>query len=99
MVGESGEVAVHRGKEDVRTRAGDGRTSEVNVKVHQGSVLSMLLWMLCCWEVRGESPWEVLNAYKLVLMVQTREKLSAKMVAWRSSLAPKGLKVNVERPR
>ena len=81
----------------LRTEAGDSQSFEVKVGVHQGSVLSPLLFAIVMDQVTSESreglPWELLYADDLVL-IAPKEDLQRKLEAWRSSLVGKGLKVN-----
>ena len=87
----------------VRTCAGDSASFEVNVGVHQGSVLSPLLFAIVMdvvtEEARGGLPWEILYADDLVIMADSREQLADKMAAWRNCMSGKGLKVNAEKTK
>ena len=82
----------------VRTRVGDSRSFHVNVGVHQGSVLSPLLFTVVMdqisRDIRCGLPWELLYADDLALMATSQEELERKLVRWKSTLALKGLKVN-----
>jgi len=82
----------------VRTPRGDSKEFEVKVGVHQGSVLSPLLFALVMDVVSREAreglPWELLYADDLVLIATSEEELKRKLHAWRRCLTTKGLKVN-----
>ena len=83
----------------VRTKQGRGKEFEVKVGVHQGSVLSPLLFVtvmdVLTQGVREGLPWELLYADDLVLVAQSLEELSERIVRWKESMEAKGLKVNV----
>ena len=80
----------------VRTDAGLRESFEVKVDLHQGSVLSPLLFAavmdVVSSEERGGLPSELLYADDLVLMAPTMEQLGRRVVEWRVSLLD-GLKV------
>ena len=71
---------------------------EVKVGLHQGSVLSTLLFAavmdVVSSEPRGGLPSELLHADDLVLMTPTMEQLVRRVDEWRANLHDKGLKVN-----
>ena len=82
----------------VRTDAGLSESFEVKVGLHQGSVLSTLLFAdvmdVVSSEARSGLPSEFLYADDLVLMTPTMEQIGRHVVEWRDSLLDKGLKVN-----
>ena len=82
----------------IRTGAGDSNSFHVKVGVHQGSVLSPLLFAIVMDAVtetaRGGLPWEVLYADDLVLMADNEEDMMRMLTEWRGCLRSKGLKVN-----
>ncbi|MBJ3201398.1 hypothetical protein JGB54_23260, partial [Salmonella enterica subsp. enterica serovar Agona] len=63
----------------VRTTYGNSESFDVKVGLHQGSVLSPLLFVIVMdvitKEVREGLPWEVLYADDLVLVAESEEKL------------------------
>ena len=75
----------------------------VNVGVHQGSVLSPLLFIIVLealsQEFRNGSPWELLYADDLMIIAETIEELSQKLDAWKVNLEKKGLRVNMNKER
>ena len=82
----------------VRTDAGLSESFEVNVGLHQRSVLSPLLFAavldVVSSEARSGLPSEFLYADDLVLMAPTMEQLGRRVAEWRACLLDKGLKVN-----
>ena len=82
----------------VRTDAGLSESFEVKVGLHQGSVLSSLLFAavmdVVSSEARSGLPSEVLYADDLVIMAPTMEQLGGRVADWRAGLLGKGLKVN-----
>ena len=84
-----------------RVRVGDGYSEEfsVIVGVHQGSVLSPLLFIMVLEalsrEFRTGSPWELLYVDNLVIMADSVEELSEKVHTWKVGMEAKGLRVNM----
>ena len=82
----------------VRTDAGLSESFEVKIDLHQGSVLSTLLFAAVIGVVSNEArsglPSELLYADDLVLMAPTIVHLGRRVAEWRASLLDKGLKVN-----
>src|SRR5580693_2481319 len=79
-------------------RLGDGEGKELGVKVgvHQGSVLSPLLFTIVLEalsrDFRGGLPFELLYADDLDLMAESKEDLTEKFEVWKSEM---GLRVNM----
>ena len=84
-----------------RVRAGDGFSEEfgVGVGVHQGSVLSPLLFIIVLEalsrEFRTGSPWELLYADDLMISAESMEELLVKVQTWKTEMEKKGLRVNM----
>ena len=82
----------------VRTDAGLSESFEVKVDLHQGSVLSPLLFAavmdVVSSEARSDLPSKLLYADDLIIMAPTMEQLGRRVADWRASLLGKGLKVN-----
>ena len=81
-------------------RVGEGYSEEFEVKVgvHQGSVLSPLLFIivleaLSC-EIRVGVPWEDLYADDLVVIAETLDECVTRLLAWKEAMEEKGLRVN-----
>jgi hypothetical protein len=83
----------------VRTLDGESAGFEVKVGLHQGSVLSPLLFVtvmeVVTREVRGGLPWELLYADDLVLISESEDDLKKKFMKWKLCMEVKGLKVNL----
>ena len=78
-----------------------GEEFEVKVGVHQGSVLSPILFAIVLKALsRGFSaglPWEMLYADDLVIMADSLDELNEKLERWKAELSAKGLKVNTKK--
>ena len=97
-------MAMYEGAETaVRTEHGLTDWFKVLVGLHQGSVLSPLLFIIVMdvlsREIRGGLPWELLYADDLVLMAESEAELKQKLLTWKSALEAKGLKVNVNKTK
>ena len=72
---------------------------EVKVGVHQGSVLSPLLFIIVLdalsSEFRTGTPWELLYADDLVIVAEIKIGLRRKLTVWKEKLEKKGLRVNI----
>ena len=83
----------------VRMKGEESKEFEVKVGVHQGSVLSPLLFTIVLEALsrhfRKGLPWELFYADDLVLLAESREKLMEKMSIWKEGVESKGLRVNV----
>ena len=76
---------------------------DVKVGVHQGSVLSPLLFIIVLEalsrEFRTSSPWELLYADYLVIIATSLEELLQKLELWKNEMEAKGLRVNMPKLR
>ena len=88
---------------DARTavRVGNGLSEdfEVKVGVHQGAVLSPLLFIIVMQAITKHVatglPWELLYADDLVVVAENEDELRMKMTNWKEAIEWKGLKVNI----
>ena len=80
-----------------RVRVGSGYSEEFGVKVgvHQGSVLSLLLFIIVLEaltrEFRTGCPWELLYADDLMISAESIEELLVKLKTWKAEMERKGL--------
>lgn len=78
-----------------RVRVNDTYSDEFSVKVgvHQGSVISPLLFIIVLEalfrEFRTGCPWELLYADDLVIIAETMELLLEKLKMWKSGMEAK----------
>ena len=88
-----------------RVRVGSLYTDEfgVNVGVHQGSVLSPLLFIIVLEalsrEFRTGCPWKLLYADDLVIVDETLEGLLSRLRSWKTEMEGKGLRVNTDQTK
>src|SRR6267154_3262622 len=72
---------------------------EVKVGVHQGSVLSPILFNIVMQAIADNFkvglPWELFYADDLVLLAESRAELERRLLEWIGSLKEKGLRVNI----
>ena len=84
----------------IRVRVGEGYSEEFEVKVgvHQGSVLSPLLFIVVLEalsrEFRSWVPWEDLYADDLVIIAESHEEYVRRLLTWKEKIEKKGLSVN-----
>jgi Reverse transcriptase (RNA-dependent DNA polymerase) len=90
-------------KTRVKTMAGISKELDILVGVHQGSVLSLLLFIVVMDEVTKEIrkgvPWELMFADDLALTKETKEKVEKVFDRWSDAMESKGLKVNMEKTK
>ena len=76
---------------------------EVGVGVHQGSVLSPLLFIIVLEALsrnfRTGVPWELLFADDLVIVDDSLERLIERVLEWKNGLESKGLRVNMTKTK
>ena len=88
-----------------RVRVDDTYSDDFSVKVgvHQGSVLSPLLFIIVLEalskEFRTGCPWELLYADDLVIVDETMEKVVDRLKVWKDNLEAKGLRVNLSKTK
>ena len=90
-------------KSRVRVNGSYSDQFDVRVGVHQGSVLSPLLFIIVMEAISREfhtgCPWELLYADNLPVIVETVEELVSKIELWKSSLESYGLRVNMKKTK
>ena len=92
---------------DVKSRVrGNGQYSKefgVGVGVHQGSVLSPLLFILVLealsHQFRTGVPWELLYADDLAVMADSLKECIARLKVWKEGMECKGLRVNMKKTK
>ena len=84
---------------NTRSRVRVNNTYSDEIGVHQGSVLSPLLFVIVLealyHEFRTGTPWELLYADDLVITAETEEGLKMKLNKWKTEMEAKGLRVNM----
>ena len=87
----------------VRINGTLGEKFGVQVGVHQGSVLSPLLFIMAlealAREFRSGLPWELLYADDLVIIAESMEELAMKLEKWQKGMESKGLRVNTKKTK
>ena len=82
----------------VRVGEGYSEEFEVKVSVHQGSVLSPLLFIIELEALSREFhcgvPWEDLYADDLVIIAESLEECVRRLLTWKEAMEEKGLRVN-----
>src|SRR5208282_5968630 len=83
----------------VKLGVGESVEFAVKVGVHQGSILSPLLFILVLEALskkfRTRLPWELFYADDLALLAETEEELLEMIRRWKDGMEQKGLKVNI----
>ena len=83
-----------------RVRVGEWYSEEFEVKVdvHQGSVLSPLLFIIVLEALSGEFrsgvPWEDLCADDLVIIAESLEECVRMLLTWKEEMEKKRLRIN-----
>lgn len=82
---------------------GESDEFDLTVGVHQGSILSPLLFNIVIEEAtrecRTEVPWEMLYADDLVLTARSKKEVVDKFIEWKGALEKRGLKVNIAKTK
>ncbi len=88
-----------------RVRVGDGLSEEfqVRVGVHQGSVLSPLLFIIVLealsLEFRAGVPWEDLYADDLIIITDSMDECVRRVKIWKEEMEKKGLQMNAKKTK
>ena len=87
----------------VKMNGVESESFEVKVGVHQGSVLSPLLFNIVMQAIANNFkkglPWELLYADDLVLLAESRIDLERRIMEWIARLKEKGLWVNLSKTK
>ena len=88
-----------------QVRVGDqySEAFDVGVGVHQGSVLSPLLFIIVLEALsrsfKSGCPYELLYADDLVIIASTKEELLLRLKQWKNGMESKGLRVNMKKTK
>jgi len=87
----------------VRTVYGNSSGFEAKLGMHQGSALSLLLFVIVVKaisrEFRVAIPWELLYADDLVVIAETKEDLIKRLNEWKNNVENRGMKVNMNKTK
>ena len=87
----------------VRFAGGLSGEFPIRVGVHQGSVLSHLLFKLVMEKatksIRKGDSWKLLYADDLVLTAEYRQEVEEMLITWRSAMDLRGLKINIAKTK
>src|SRR2546425_1009452 len=91
------------GTTSVRMNGEDSENFEVKVGVHEGSVLSPILFNIVMQAIADNFKkglhWELLYADDLVLLAEYKAELEQRLLEWIMRLKEKGLRVNIGRTK
>jgi len=94
---------VHVTKTVVRRVYGNSNCFEIKVSMHQGLVLSPLLFVIVMEtlsrEFRVTLPWELLYADDLVVTAETEHDLIKRLNEWKDNLENRGIRVNMNKTK
>src|SRR3989441_5543272 len=87
----------------VKRNGEESESFEVKVGLHQGSVLSPILFNIVMQAIADNFkkglPWELLYADDLVLLAESRLELEKRLTEWMARLKEKGLRVNISKTK
>jgi len=103
MVGISAMSMYTGAKTVVRTVFGNSSGFEVKVGMHQGSALSLVLFVIVMEDISREFtvalPWELLYAEDLVVIAETEDDLIKRLNEWKNNVENRGLRVNMNKTK
>src|SRR3989442_16037994 len=83
----------------LRMNGEESENFEIKVAVHQGSILSPILFNIVMQAIaenfKKGLPWELLYEDDLVLMAESKAELVKRLLKWIMRLKEKGLRVNI----